>query len=279
MPTKKSKPSASVIQLADIAGFTVAQAASGFADRHVASTRIFVEMGKFANHIENQKLKPGQTLYGILKAKGVPEGTVNNARQASKFIDKFVHTGLVSEKRFDEIITFRIANQAVRLTDSEKNKCAITETPERLAELLNTGKKAAIGDELDSLAEHGLNIADRAAAEEERIAEEKRQADLNAAAANLPAETPAETPAAETPAETPTGETPAPTPTATPGKPPATPAKVPASTAKILAGIDELSIKSYDLDDEGQAAVCEKLADWIALLQLEPAATTEAAAA
>jgi hypothetical protein len=273
MPTKKSKPSASVIQLADIAGFTVAQAASGFADRHVASTRIFVEMGKFANHIENQKLKPGQTLYGILKAKGVPEGTVNNARQASKFIQKFVHTGLVSEKRFDEIITFRIANQAVRLTDSEKNKCAITETPERLAELLNTGKKAAIGDELDSLAEHGLNIADRAAAEEERIAEEKRQADLNAAAANLPAETPAETPAAETPAETPTGETPAETPTGE------TPAKVPASTAKILAGIDELSIKSYDLDDEGQAAVCEKLADWIALLQLEPAATTEAAAA
>ena len=222
-----------------------------------------------------------KTKNSSLQAKGVPQGTVNNARQASKFLDKFVHTGLVSEKRFDEIITFRIANQAVRLCDSEKNKCAITETPERLAELLNTGKKAAIGDELDSLAEHGLNIADRAAAEEERIAEEKRQADLNEAAAKLPAETPAETPTGETPAETPTGETPTPTPTptATPGKPPETPAKVPASTAKILAGIDELSIKSYDLDDAGQAAVCEKLADWIALLQLEPAATTEAAAA
>ena len=284
MPTKKKAtvPAAPVIQLADISGFTIAQAATGFADRYVTKTRIFVEMGKLANHITRQKLKKGQSLYGILRAKDVPEGTVNNAVRASKFLDTFVHTGLVSESRFDEIITFRIANQAIRITEG---KAAKTFTPEELTTLLNSGEKSAIGEELDSLAEHGLTIAEREADAQARIAEEERIAAANAAAAKLPAETPENisdettaTPPATTPpapAEKPKGKS------APAGKPAAkdesTDNVVPITgqsshdnrgdLAGILAQIDAAQLQSFDLSDDDRKVVAEKLQDWIGLME------------
>jgi hypothetical protein len=284
-----------LLSLDEIAGLSTNDAADQFADRYQARTRAFTEMGKLVWHLENRAAIPkGQTIYGILMKRGVPEGTVNNARLVEKFISAFVTPGLVTEARADEIITYRIVNQCARLTSG---KSKIKMTADELAPLLNEGQKAAIGDELDSLDEHGLTIAGRNEAEAARKAEEKRIADLNAAAAALPpTPEPVDSPEQSAPADdapapvvvdgtkpetdsttAPTAQAPAATenPAGLTVVPPATGETSsgssshetrPSGAAQVLAEIAEIELKSYDLDPEGLAAVRDKLAEWMDLI-------------
>jgi hypothetical protein len=221
---KPKQPTAPVLTLDEIKDLSATQAADQVGQKYAARVRIFVEMGKLVYHLEHRaKLARNQSIYGILQARGVPEGSVHNARMAATFIKTFVEPGLLTEARADEIITHRICNRMNQIVTG-KTTCALSAA--ELAALMKDADKAAIGDELDCLAEHGMTIAAKAekdkaeAAETARLAElaakakelEDQQADekaKTAAAAPAPAATPAaataETPAApavavETPA-------------------------------------------------------------------------------
>jgi hypothetical protein len=288
MSKKKAAPAVPVLSLEEIAGLSTTQAVDGVADRYQSRARSFVEMGKLVWHVENRSGIPkGQTVYGLLAKRGVPESSVNNARLVEKFITAFVTPGLVTEARADEIITYRIVNQCARLISG---KSAVKLSPETLAPLLNDGQKAAIGDELDSLDEHGLSIAGKAEKDAADKAEQKRVADAAAAAAAVvtpPAteSTPAATTEPETVVVDGTKETPEVTATApvapattTPApltvvpaagsttSPPSSHESRPNNAAEVLAKIDELELQSYDLDPDGLAAVRAKLAEWVDLL-------------
>jgi hypothetical protein len=288
--SKKTNAVPPAISLDEISALSVNDAADGFAKEYTVKTRAFVAMGKYAFHLMNRvKLPKGQTLYGIMQKRGVPQGSVNNALLVEKFISAFVITGLVTEARADEIITFRVVNQCARIMGG---KSAVTMTPEELAPLLNEGNKAAIGDELDSLQEHGLTIAGREEAEKAKQDEEARIAAANEAAAKLPQQVAAPEPAAPAaspaapqaaaPAET--GDAPAAEAQDTgntapeavaPETPPANTIPIgtgsshaarPTSAAEIMAEIAAIELKSYDLTPDEQEAVCVKLGDWISLL-------------
>lgn len=286
----KKQAAVAVLSLAEIAGLTTLQAVDGLADRYQARARSFVEMGKLVWHVENRSgLPKNQTVYGLLAKRGVPESSVNNARLVEKFITAFITPGLVTEARADEIITFRIVNQCARLLGG---KSAVTLTPEQLAPLLNEGAKAAIGDELDCLDEHGLSIAGHTEKQAAEKAEQKRVADAAAAAANLvtpPAAAAVTAPAASSepeplvvdgtkPQETPQAVAPAPAETPAPANPagltvapaptgtPSSHESRPGNTAEVLAKIAEIELQSYDLDPDGLAAVRAKLTEWVDLL-------------
>ena len=187
---KPKTPPAPVLTLAEIEGLTATQAADQVGEKYKARTRIFVEMGKLVYHLEHRaKLTRGQTIYGILQARGVPEGSVHNARMAATFIKTFVETGLLTESRADEIITHRTVNRISQIV-SGKTACALSAA--ELAALMKDADKAAIGDELDCLAEHGLTIAAKAEKDKADAEEAKRLADLAARAAELEAQQAAE---------------------------------------------------------------------------------------
>lgn len=267
--SKKKQPAVAVLSLDEIAGLTTVQAADQCADKYQARTRAFVEMGKLVYHMENRSGIPkGQSIYGLLQKRGMPEGSVHNARMAANFIAAFVATGLVSEARADEIITHRVVNQTGRLLSG---KSVITMTAEELAPLLNEGHKAAIGDELDCLDEHGMSIAARKEAEDKRKAEEARIAESNAKAAALtttapPAATTETAPAAPAATDTPPPVVVDGTKPQAEASSPSSHENRPISTADVLARLGEIELQSYDLDPEGLAAVRAKLADWMDLI-------------
>ena len=165
-----------VLSLADIAGYTAAATADQFAYRVAVAKRAFVEQGKLVHHLDNMKLKAGQSVYGLLQQRGVSEGSIQSARTVADLIDALVIPGHLTETRFDESITFRIARQARRLI---QGKAAVTLAPEALAALMLSGTTAAVGAELDCLAEHGVTIAAREIAQAEQAA----QAEANSAQA------------------------------------------------------------------------------------------------
>ncbi len=201
MAKTKTPPAVPVLSLDEISGYSADQAADEIGHRYSARSRSFVEMGKLAWHLTNRaKLPKGQSVYGILQKRGVPESSVNNARLVETFIDTFITPGLLTEARADEIITYRIVNQCKRIITG-KTACALSAA--ELAALMADADKAAIGDELDCLAEHGMTIAGRAE-KEAADAAEKVRLDIQAKAAAAAAEAAAKAnPAPAAPVETP----------------------------------------------------------------------------
>jgi hypothetical protein len=225
------------MSMADVAALSATDAAAAFKGRSDIRQAAFVEQGKLVLHLDSMKLKAGQSVYGLLTAQGVPEGSVNNARLCADVLKAVVIPGHLPESRFDSIVTFRIVRQSRRLLNG---KAAIKLDPAALSAILADGNQAQIGSELDCLAEHGQTIAEREAtlkAEEEQAAAlaaataaaEKLKAKKDAkaakeaalAAAAVTTEPPVETPAPQTDA-TPEVETPAPEVDATPEAKPAT---------------------------------------------------------
>jgi len=284
MAKPKTPVNVPVLSLDEIATYSADDAADAVGHRYCARSRQFIEMGKLVFHLENRvKLAKGQTIYGLLQKRGVPESSVNNCRLVEKFLTAFVVPGLVTEARFDAICTFRVANVCARIL---AGKTAAKMTAEQLAAIVNSGEKSAIGDELDCLDEHGMTIAGRKDAEDKKKADAERLATATAAAAKLAATAPVTaTPVQEQKSDgsdksedsTPapvivdgTKKTPA-TPAA-PAPPAATPAAAtshqptPATTAEVLASIATVELQSYDLDATGLQAVRAKLSEWISLI-------------
>ena len=181
MAKKTQPPAQPVLSLDSIKDLSANDTADQIGHRYSTRRVLFVEIGKLIYHLESRaKLPRGQTVYGMLKARNVPEGSVNNARMVANFIEKLVAPGHVAEARADEIITYRVANQCHRILTG---KTVAKLTAEELAAVMNDGDKAAIGDELDCLAEHGLTIAGKAdrdkadAEEQQRLAEQAARAE------------------------------------------------------------------------------------------------------
>ena len=182
-PAATEAPAASevILSLADAAKLSVADTVSQFAGHVASRRRSFVAQGKLIHHLDNVKLPRGQSIYSILKAGGIPEGSVQQARMTADCIAEMVIPGHLPEARFDEVITYRIARQARRLF---QGKAAVTMTAAEVAAILATGEATAIFEELDCLAEHGMTIAAR----EAHLAEKAAEAEREKAAANLKAE-------------------------------------------------------------------------------------------
>lgn len=243
----KSAPSAvaaiAVMSMADVAALSATDAAAAFKGRSDIRQAAFVEQGKLVLHLDSMKLKAGQSVYGLLTAQGVPEGSVNNARLCADVLKAVVIPGHLPETRFDSIVTFRIVRQSRRLLNG---KAAIKLEPAALAAILSDGNQAQIGSELDCLAEHGQTIAEREAAlkaEEKQAAAlatataaaEKLKAKEDAKAAKEAAKEAAKAPAATTtepPVETPAPETDSTPPVETPAETPA-PEVEPATTPPV----------------------------------------------
>lgn len=188
MATKKTAApaapqSAPVLSLADVAGMSVDETADEFAHRVRSARRLFVEQGKLVQHLRAAKLKKGQTVYGILQSRhGVSQGSIDIAIKVAEIIEAVVIPGHLPEARFDEVVTFRIANRARGLLAGKGNAKL---TPQEFAALLATGDSAAIGDDMDCLTEHGVTVAGREAAikaKEKAEAEAKAQAEAAAQA-------------------------------------------------------------------------------------------------
>lgn len=287
-PTKKNTPSESVISLAEVATETLAEAADRFAGHYTGRQRSYVAMGKHVLHMDSMKLPKGVTVYGELGKRGVPQSSVNNARIAARFYSAMVVTGLVSEARADEILTFRVANQTGRII---AGKGAITMTAEQIAPIINEGEKAAIGDELDSLAEHGLTVAAKDKLDKEKNAEAARVIAAAAkaeetAAAPTPPPTEAET-TGQTEAEAIADADAAKLPDATKGKdaPPATappvaptalkPLETPAAPADkdtvtdlatFLKTLEAVEMSSLGMSNADMATVIDRIDQWKSLL-------------
>lgn len=180
--TTPDAPEVPILSLAEAEKLSVADTVSQFAGRVQSRRRMFVEQGKLVYHLDNVKLPRGQSIYSILKAGGIPEGSVQQARMTADCIAELVIPGHLTEARFDELITYRIARQARRLF---QGKAAVTMTTAEVAAILATGNPAAIGEELDCLCEHGMTISARETALAEKQAEAERE---KAAAAKADAE-------------------------------------------------------------------------------------------
>jgi hypothetical protein len=188
-----------ILSLSEIAGWTTEHAADEFAARAKTANRLFIEQGKLVYHIRSQKLKRGQTVYGLLQSRGVSQGSVDIACKVAEVIEAVVTPGHLEESRFDSVMTFRIANRSRALL---QGKGAIQLTPEAFAALLTSGDAASIGDDMECLVEHGVTVKDREIAIAAKAAEEEAaKAEAEKAAAAKAAEEEAARVAAEAEAE------------------------------------------------------------------------------
>jgi hypothetical protein len=171
---------APILSLAEASSLTVSTVSRMFAIEYQGRRRSFVIQGKLVYQLENSKLPKGQSIYSLLKAEGVPEGSVHQAKMTADMLGALVVPGHLSESRFDEVITFNVARQARKLW---QGKGKIKMDALALANLMAEGTSAQIGAELECLVEHGQTLAQR-----ELAIEAKRKAEEDETAAKAAAE-------------------------------------------------------------------------------------------
>jgi hypothetical protein len=174
-----AKTKSTGLMLADVASLTAAATADQIAAQSKVINRAFVDRGKLIYHLDSIKLRAGQTVYGMLKSRGVSEGSIHSARTVANLISALVVPGHVPEEKFDAVITFRTARIGDLIL---KGKSKVKLAPEALATILLSGNTAAVGAELDCLHDHGMTIAEREAKLKE---EEELRAQQAADAAEL----------------------------------------------------------------------------------------------
>jgi hypothetical protein len=169
------------LSLEDVAGLTVNATCDLYANRVKVASRVFIEQGKLVHHLRKDgKLKAGQSIYGLLQAKGASEGSIQSAVVVADLIDALILPGHLTEARFDECITFRVSRMGRQLFQG-KAKSGLKLDGPALAALMQSGTTAAVGAELDCLCEHGVTIAERESAQAAAIAQ--ADADRKVAAA------------------------------------------------------------------------------------------------
>ncbi len=196
------------MSISDAEKLTPSAIGKAFHERYVQRSKAFLEQGKLVYALQQKKLNKGQTVQTILTSKGIPNGSVNNARTASAVIEKLVVTNIVDEHTFDNVATFRLVRNSHKLLGLGRKDEPVM-SAEKLGEIISQkAKPSALGTILDVWVEHGKSPEDHEA-DLKAQAEAEKQAEIDAAK-TPEAETPeAETPEAETPeAETPEAETP-----------------------------------------------------------------------
>jgi flagellar biosynthesis GTPase FlhF len=167
------------LSLADVQQLTAASTADLFAAKMKQIRRAFVENGKLVYHLDTMKLRAGQSVYGLLKSRGVSEGSIHSARTVANLITALVIPGHVPEDKFDATVTFRTARLGDLLLKG-KGKDGFKMEAEALAAVFLSG--AAVGEELECLHEHGQTIAEREASIKATEAEATAKAEAAAAA-------------------------------------------------------------------------------------------------
>lgn len=190
-----------MLSIAEASQMTPARISTAFHERYVLRSKAFLEQGKLVYALQQKTLKKGQSIQGIITAKGTPSGSVGNARKAAAIIEALVVSELVPEKLFDKLATFRLVRFANKVLGYDKDTEAVL-TPEQLAEIVNQPKVKSgdIADTLECWNEHGKSPADheadlKAAKEAEEQAEKEaaeRAAEIEAADAEHDAEVEAE---------------------------------------------------------------------------------------
>ena len=274
-----------LLSIAEASEMSAARIATAFHERHVLRSKAFLEQGKLIYAIQKITLPKGKSIQGIITAKGTPSGSVGNARKAAAIIEALVVSGLVEEKTFDKLATFRLVRMANKVLGNDKDTKPVM-TIEQLADVVNEPKvkSGAIADTLEIWHEHGKSPADHEAdlkaqdadkAKAEKEAAD-RAAEIEAADKEQDAETEEVTPTeTEAPTETET-ETPTETEEATPTEteevtppsasvikmPEASSTPEPVQAEDVLAELYDVRIKAADLDAEGMAAVLHGLEDF-----------------
>lgn len=195
-------PVAHVVTMAEIEKMSQHDRCLGFFERATTAARTFIELGKLHYSI-SKGLKPGEKIYIVLrKLAGKDEGAakridsaISNASYASRVFAELVATGgkgALTEAQFDEL-TFADCTAICKVMSGKSGKQL--SAPE--VALVLKAKPKSYRDEITSIYETGLDIAeaaakkqqdDAAAAQAARDAETKKIADAatKLAAANTP---------------------------------------------------------------------------------------------
>ena len=189
MPAKRKSTTGAapaVLAMSAITALSQKERISTFASRATVAQRAFIEMGKLMFAISSN-LKKNETIYAVLRKGGVKDGTTSNASYASK-VWELVRDGHLTETQYDTF-TFQDVLAINRVLGS---KSARRLSPEDVAIVI--GSTDDFEPDLKSLYEHGLTV-------EEKVAKDKTEADLVAAATKAESDAPSNpAPATETPA-------------------------------------------------------------------------------
>jgi hypothetical protein len=179
---KKAEPSASShgfgLTIAAALLLTPDQAADEFAERANVRRLCFQDQGKLIHSMNQTGLPSGETVYGILRARGVGESSIQNAKRAADVISELVASELVSEAELDAVLTHRFAVDYKRCIAGKI-------TAETIAEIVKQPNAAA---EIECLAANGKTLSQMAADAETKKAAaaqaivDKQNADSTAAA-------------------------------------------------------------------------------------------------
>ena len=179
---KKAEPSASShgfgLTIAAALLLTPDQAADEFAERANVRRLCFQDQGKLIHSMNQTGLPSGETVYGILRARGVGESSIQNAKRAADVIAELVASELVSEAELDAVLTHRFAVDYKRCIAGKI-------TAETIAEIVKQPNAAA---EIECLAANGKTLSQMAADAETKKAAaaqaivDKQNADSTAAA-------------------------------------------------------------------------------------------------
>lgn len=168
------------LSISDAEKLTPSAIGKAFHERYAMRSKAFLEQGKLVYALSQKSLPQGQSVQSIITSKGVPSGSVDNARKAAAILEALVVPGIVSEATFDKVATFRLARLSYKLLGLGRNDEQVLDA-EALGEIISQkAKPAEIGDILECWHEHGKSPEDHKA-ELVAQAEEAKRAEQEAA--------------------------------------------------------------------------------------------------
>ncbi|CAB4158414.1 hypothetical protein UFOVP736_79 [uncultured Caudovirales phage] len=172
------------LTIAAALALTNEEAADEFAHRANVRRLCFQDQGKLIHSMTSRGLAPGETVYSILRARGVNENSIQNAKRAADVIGELVGAELVTEAELDAVLTHRFAVDYMKCVKSKvppESIAAIIKLPNAAAEIECL---AANGKTLSQMeAETAAKVAAEKAAKEQAAAQEQADAEAAAAAA------------------------------------------------------------------------------------------------
>jgi hypothetical protein len=182
-PPKNAAPPASPsqsfgISIAAALLLTNEQAGDEFAQRANVRKLCFQDQGKLIHSMNERGLAPGETVYGLLRARGVGESSIQNAKRAADVIGELVGPGLVTEQELDAVLTHAFAVNYKRCSGAKV-------PPETLASIIKAPNAAA---EIECLAMNGKTLSAMEAEATAKAAADKAAKDAAAASAKADAE-------------------------------------------------------------------------------------------
>ena len=140
------------------------ECADEFAARANVRRLCFQDQGKLIYGMNEIGLPAGETVYSLLRKRGVNDSSIQNAKRAADVIAELVGTKLLTEQQLDAVLTHRFAVDYKRCISGKV-------TAEAIAEIVKLPNAA---EEIECLAANGKTLA-------EMQADVKAKADASAA--------------------------------------------------------------------------------------------------